>query len=331
MPLYTPKTYTFLLVLLFAAIPIGVFGQDFFSAFGGNVSLTVIPEFPRANEKVTIEARGLSLDLNRAEISWSVNGTLMKKAIGGSSFSFETGSPGSSSSVVVTVRGLSGQLFRETLAFHPADVDILWNTHSYVPPFYKGKKLLTSQGDLALTAMPVFVAASGKTLAPETLVYTWKRGDQTLVSESGFGKQHITITGPLLFQDMFISLEVSSLDGSMKAEKIIRLEPSEPRILFYEKHPLRGVLYNHALQESYELSADELVLRAEPYFFSYNDIKDAGLEFLWSVNNENAFTRTINELVLRKEEGGGGQSRIGFEVRDAKKLLQSAAAILIHY
>ena len=106
------KAYTLLLAILFVALPTGVFAQEFFGAFGGNVSLTVTPEFPRANEKVTIEARGFSLDLNRAEVSWAVNGTLMKKAVGGNTFSFETGPLGSASSVVVSVRGLSGQMFR---------------------------------------------------------------------------------------------------------------------------------------------------------------------------------------------------------------------------
>src|SRR3989344_5610939 len=92
----THKIYTYLLILLFAVAPLGVFGQAL-PGFGGNITLTVTPEFPRANEEVVVSARGFSVDLDRAEVSWVLNGTLEKRAVGGTAFSFRAGALGKTS------------------------------------------------------------------------------------------------------------------------------------------------------------------------------------------------------------------------------------------
>src|SRR3989344_6989325 len=96
MPSKTQKIYIYLLALLFAAVPFGLSGQGL-PGFGGNITLTVTPEFPRANEEVVVSARGFSVDLDRAEVSWVLNGTLEKRAVGGTAFSFRAGALGKTS------------------------------------------------------------------------------------------------------------------------------------------------------------------------------------------------------------------------------------------
>lgn len=330
------KTCLYLLVLMSALIPVGVFGQAY-GGFGGNITLTMTPEFPRANEEVTVTAQGFSVDLDRAEVSWYENGVLKKKGVGARSFSFTTGALGEASSLRVVVASPSRGLFRETLAIRPAEVDILSEADSYTPPFYKGKGLPSGESRLRLTALPFLAAGNGRLLNPASLVYSWEQDGKKLLAESGFGKQSATIRGPLLFQESIVSVEVSSLDESLKAKKTIFFDAESPRVLFYEKHPLRGILYERALKEKYTLLTDEFSLRAEPYFFPRLSLpagtarESALLEFGWSVNSRSVPSQKQNELILRKEAEGRGGSRVELTIKDVRKLLQAAAALVVQF
>ncbi|MBI3020292.1 MAG: hypothetical protein HYY60_03145 [Parcubacteria group bacterium] len=322
-------TLTFL-IFLFLAAPVGVLGQTL-PGFGGDITLTVTPEFPRANEEVTVSARGFSIDLNRAEISWTLNGKLEKRAVGGTTFSFRAGALGKTTTLVVGVKSPSQGSFQDAISIRPAEVDVLWEASTYTPPFYKGKALLSSSGDITLVAMPSLVAANGKTLDSAALVYAWEQDGKNLLSQSGFGKQSIVISGPPLFQESLVSVEVSSLDKSIRARKLIVLAPVEPKVLFYEKHPLRGILYARALENVFSLLKEEFILRAEPFFFSKNALKERWFDFSWLVNDAGVFTERENELILRHEGKESGSSRVGLTVKDEKKLLQAAAALLVQY
>lgn len=313
--------------LLFAAIPAAA---QSLPGFGGNITLTVTPEFPRAHEEVTVSARGFSVDLDRAEISWLLNGKLEKKAVGGTTFSFRTGALGTTSSLTVVVKGSQGS-FNETISIRPAEVDVLWEAFTYTPPFYKGKSMLSSSGTITATAMPSLVAASGKTLDSAALVYSWEQDGKNLISQSGFGKQSVTIAGPPLFQESLVSVEVSSLDKSIRARETIVLAPVEPKVVFYEKHPLKGVLYARALENTFSLLKEEFILRAEPFFFSKNALKDSVSGFSWLVNNADVLPQKENELTLRHEGEESGSSRVELTVKNEKKFLQAAASILIRY
>ena len=330
MPSKTQKIYIYLLALLFAAVPFGLSGQGL-PGFGGNITLTVTPEFPRANEEVTVSARGFSIDLDRAEVSWTLNGKLEKKAVGGTIFSFRTESLGKTSALMVTVKSLSQGSFKETLTIRPAEVDVLWEALTYTPPFYKGKRMLSSSGTITVTAMPSFVVASGKTLDSAALVYSWEQDGKNLLSQSGFGKQSIVLSSPPLFQESLVSVEVSSLDKSIRARRTIVLAPVEPKVVFYEKHPLKGILYAHVVEKTFTLLKEEFVLRAEPFFFPKNILKDDTSNFSWSVNSADALPQKENELILRHEGDERGSSRVELTVKNEEKLLQAVASVLIQY
>ena len=141
----------------------------------------------------------------------------------------------------------------------------------------------------------------------------------------------MVMRGPLLFQESVTSVEVSSLDKSIRARKTIVLAPVEPKVVFYEKHPLKGVFYARALENTFSLLKEEFILRAEPFFFSKNALKDRSSGFSWLVNDADVFTERENELVLRHEGEKSGSSRVGLTVKDEKNLLQAAASLLVQY
>ena len=319
-----------LLILLALAAPLAALGQVP-GGFGGNISLTLSPEFPRPNERVTATLTGFSVDVSRAEISWSLDGALLARGVGAREVSFFAGKAGGSKTLTVLVASPIQGSYRETLSIRPAEVDILWATDGYTPPFYKGKALPTSKAPVTLVAVPSFVAASGRALAPETLVYEWRRDERVLSTESGFGKQRLTIEGPILFQDTVVSVMVSSLDKTLEAKKTIVLDAFLPKVLFYEKHPLRGVVYEHALGETFALPREEFVLRAEPYYFPKESVARGDLDFSWSVNSARVLSDKREELTLRKEGETRGSSSVRLEIKDIVRLVQAAAALLVQF
>ena len=44
----------------------------------------------------------------------------------------------------------------------------------YTPPFYKGKKIFTSESVIKFIAIPNFVTSNNKKIPASDLVYTWK-------------------------------------------------------------------------------------------------------------------------------------------------------------
>ena len=73
---------------------------------------------------------------------------------------------------------------------------------------------------------------------------------------------------------------------------------------------------------------EETILRAEPYFFSLNDLADGNLAYKWSLNNENILGET-QEVVLRNESGTRGTTRIQFQVVNLRSALQEVFATLV--
>ena len=120
-----------------------------------DVALTTNPEYPSANSNVTISLSTYSIDLGKAKISWLLDGNLSLEGVGKKTFSFTTGDTGSSSTIQVKIETADGNSVDKQLTITPANVDMLWEAYdSYVPPFYKGKKLGTGEGTYKVVALP---------------------------------------------------------------------------------------------------------------------------------------------------------------------------------
>ena len=74
------------------------------------------------------------------------------------------------------------------------------------------------------------------------------------------------------------------------------------------------------------LTADENVVRAEPYYFS--DISNERvLEFDWEVDGKDVVTIGDRQAItLRKPEQGSGRSNVSLEIRHIGKILQFGRA-----
>ncbi|MBI2045995.1 MAG: hypothetical protein HYT28_01055 [Parcubacteria group bacterium] len=291
------------------------------------------PENPKPFDTVTARVESFRFDVSRSVITWYVNGKKTASGIGKTQISFSAGGGGKETTVEVVAQSETSGVFNQTLVFRPADVALLWEADTYTPPFYQGKALASSAARIKITAFPEFTDSSGRAVSPRNLVYQWQVDGSNLPNQSGYGARTITVTGARIYRDTEISVEVSSVDRSIVAQKILIIPSTDPKLVLYENHPLEGVKYSQALSSSFSLSEPEVSIRAEPYFFS-----DIGtLDYGWFLNNEPVTVdrNEWNNITLRQESGSAGVSRVSLDVRGISgirgRILQNAAAALLIY
>lgn len=302
--------------------------------FGGvpnNLVVTITPTFPGPREDVTIAVQNYITDLDRADITWYLNGKVAGGGRGFKTFGFTTGAVGGASRITVVFKTEGGERVEKQLVIRPAEVRMLWSANTYTSPFYRGMALPSSESELVITAMPNFITAAGTKINSNNLIYTWKQDGDTLGNKSGVGKKSVVVTGPRLFRSTLISVKVSSADEALVAEDGIRISSVEPSVIFYEKHPLNGVRYENALKESLAMAQEEITVRAEPYFFSAKDVGQ--LDFEWLLNGKTVPAGAgSRELTLRREEKASGISRLTLAISNSRTILQEAAnALLINF
>jgi hypothetical protein len=294
---------------------------------GNDLALNVEPQSVGAFEDVEIIATSFSLDLNRSTLSWYVNGELRAQGIGKNSFNFTTESLGTNFEVSVSIVSPYGEEISQSIDIKPAEIDLLWQAHTYTPPLYKGKARPTAESLLKIVAIPNFVNEKGGRLEPGSLVYVWEQDGVVLGRLSGLGRDSVVVRAPLTSRTgTSISVTVTSFEKDISMQKSISLRTEEASVGFYEKHPLEGILYARSLGDNFVLSEKEVTLRAEPFGFSLDDIQDGELKYSWKANRENVSSspENVQEIVLRQESEDGGAADISLSIENLGKLLQLA-------
>lgn len=282
-----------------------------------DVSLTITPEIPGPNEDVNAEIKSYTYDLNTANITWRVNKQVRLSGIGETRFLFQTKNAGELVVLEVTIV-IDGQTLVKTFQIKPLTVDLLWQAiDSYVPPFYKGKALLSTEGLVRISAMPNFGNTS---IDPKTLTYNWRRNYNAQPSASGYGKRFITIKQNYLNTDDTVSTTITNnSDGSVAVGRM-NILTYKPKIIFYEKHPTLGILYNNALQDGVAVGTNDKTLVAEPYFVGTTFPRSSDLSYVWTLNGEEIPTpEKKNQIILRKGPESG-TANLKLMIESASKL-----------
>lgn len=280
-----------------------------------DISLSVTPTAPAPNQQVTITLTSYSVNLDKARMVWTENGQTKSTGTGIKSFMITTGDIGFSTTVSVSIIVDTSNRFDKKVVITPSAIDMLWEaTDSYVPPFYEGKALPSSEATIKVTALP---QAGSK-----DYVYSWKRNFTPDQASSGFSKNTFTFRTSYLNNQEDISVSVSPVSGSGGGEGKLTIVTGKPKILLYEESPLEGVLTQQALNNGYRLTNSEANIIALPFFFSALSPTAGDLNYKWSINNNAIDTpNPKNELVVR---GGGaeGRAKIGLKIESVSKLFQ---------
>ena len=250
-----------------------------------SADITTIPAFPSAHENVLVRIESFSFDLNSSEIIWALDGKIKSKGIGNKSFSFTTGKIGTVSLIKIIIKTKVGKSIEKTLIVRPAEVDIVWEADSYVPPFYKGKALYSYQGVISVIAIPDIINSNGVKINPKDLTYKWTMDSKVLGDVSGYGKNKFSFSKSIISHSPEIEVEVMSSDKKIKASGSITLEAIEPKTVIYENNPLYGIIYEKAISDEFKLGGNEITLITTPYFFSTEDIDGQKIKDDWNIQS----------------------------------------------
>lgn len=191
-------------------------------------------------------------------------------------------------------------------------VDLLWHGDGYVPPFYKGRTLWSSQSTITLVAIPHGLGSSAN------LDFRWSRNGTVLGSLSGAGKNTLNLTDTVLSKTQNITIEIVSDDNETLAVNSASITPAAQSALVYENNPLYGYLFHREVSRTYPLKDEEVTFTAFPLLFNTES-----LDYQWRTNAGRA--ETSRSVTYRVPEGGSGRASISLNISNVEKILQSAS------
>lgn len=292
----------------------------------GETMLTLTPQSPQAGQEFTARVEAYAYDLARARISWSIDGTVNDEYAGEQAITLHAPALGVPLRIGVRVTEAGGGAHTVSKTVTPSALDLVVESNTRVPHFYRGRALPSAGSPVRLIAFPSLYSQNGVLANPDTLLYTWRIGTQ--VAKVGLGQKVLNTTMPL-GGSMTVEITVETADGAVRHGSIKQIDAAEPLNLFYEDNPLHGLSQN-ALPTEFTLLEDEISIRSEPYFVSRDIFDNATYE--WTINgaavaNPNTDPQT---LTLRKT-GGKGSARVEFSIRNLSSLLQAAASAFTVY
>ena len=250
-----------------------------------SVRITLSPQYPQAGERVHLSAGSSIIDLPHSDIVWYANGKVIASGRGVTSADVTVGALGKETTIEVDVT--AGKVTATgTAVIIPSEVDLLLESDSYTPPFYRGRALPSAGTSIRLQAIARFVRSGGTLVPQNQITFTWKRNGQVVGNVSGQGKSSAALPAPSLFGTDSISVEAVSADGTFSGATSIRIPSTEPILTVYEDHPLFGLLYHSALGTQTFIPETEMTFVAVPYFAQATSPNDPRLEYAWRVNGK---------------------------------------------
>ena len=285
------------------------------------ISVKLDTSYPRPNQTISASVESYATNLDKAQISWSINGKLIEKGIGMKKFTFKTTALGKDQKLTVLVEKIEGGVFTQDYRVTTSEVDMYYEAQTYVPTFYRGKARFSNQSAVTVYATPRGIGSDGKLIPVENYTYKWSVDDKVFQSLSGYGKNSFTYTDSILSEPAKISVEVSSRDSSVYGSGQIVVRPANPKISFYEENPIYGTIYESAVIGARNLDREEIAFRAIPYFFSKDVLTHV---YNWKMNGATIEgLGNTNIVTFRQQEGVTGESNISAEVKNSDKMFQS--------
>ncbi len=316
--------YINIFVLMFLIAPFFASAQS----SKADISIDITPKIPKPLQNVNVSVSSFSSDLDKADISWTLDGRLELRGVGKKNFSFRTNETGNPSTVDVDVSLGGVPALSKRVIIQPGEVDLLWQAvDSYVPRFYRGKALPVSESKIKVVAIPNIKNADGVRLKENDFSFKWKKGYDPVQNASGFGKNSFIYKNSYLDTVDNIGVAISSLSAGNTAEGNVSITPGQPKILLYKKDPFFGIKHENTLSSFLDLN-EPTTIAAEPYFFSADNKNINNLKYDWSINGKRTNTSNINELSITLDKNSGGNANIGIVVENASKLFQKSSVDL---
>ncbi len=278
--------------------------------------LTTNPTNPRPNTNVEVSLDDYSVNAVGATLTWYVDGveqTLFKNE---RTISVPSKNLGDGTGVRVVLSRRDAPPLSSALTIAPTVVDILIESDTYVPYFYKGRALPSEESELRMIA----VVHDGTKTPDTSYTYTWSENGTVLFGGPVKGKNVITL--PLSrYGSRNITVDVIDTRGELVGRNEVILRAQQPEIHFYEESPLRG-LSERELTSPFSLTSDEVTIYGEPYFMNAG-LQDREVDLTWSINNEQTTSNSeIPNAITLRRVGGEGSAMVGVRALTTKRIPQ---------
>jgi hypothetical protein len=285
--------------------------------------ISASPSYQTPGATVTLKAFLKSSEEKTLLYVWTVDGVETARGIDISEITINAGPAGVSKLVRVAVTdtdlGTAGQA---TYIIRPAEVDLVWEGDTYVPPFYRGKSFPTREGEIVVEAIP-YILVNGARVSKNNLVFTWEVEGEKRVSGSGYGKS-VFRTKPAQFRySTIVTVTVSTQDGTLGARSSISIPTRSPGVVVYEEKPLAGTWLTKAAATITPLVGDEMAFKAVPFFV----VNPQSLTYAWTLNRE-PFETSVNDrsvAVFRKTGAGEGQFPVSVTIQKPGSIFERAS------
>ncbi len=315
----------YLIIFSLIFLPLVSNAQTFQNTFREGLIIEITPQIPSPNE--TVSAKVISNnyeDLSRANITWSINNIDKKREIGGTTFQFQAPAAGKKIELFVTVEKTNGAIFSNFINIQTANLDLIYEANTYVPPFYKGRSLFVTQSEITVAAMAE-VFENGAKLPKNKVIYNWYYNDNYASNLSGIGKDSARFEGDILSRPFSVSVIVESLNPGIKSKNKILIKPVPSKILMYENNPIYGSLFEKALTGIFNFDREEVGITAVPYFFSTKDRTSKDIKYSWSENGKKIGDETFGSFINYQNPNRklNGISFLRVEVENLSRFMQS--------
>lgn len=290
-----------------------------------DLNITITPEIPDPREPITIFVESFSTNLQTSTITWSEDGKIIKSDFNETTFQTIAPEVGQKKVITMTIEKSNGSVIEKKITFAPAEVDLVYEAETYTPPFYKGGALFTSQSNLNFVAVPRFISEQNTLISPQNLVYKWKIDNRNIQASSGVGKNKFTYEGVLIQRPTNITVEVTSLDGLFQAKDVVEISLQNPEVVVYENNPVHGIIFEKAIEGTFNMDREEISLTAQPFFFNSRDVDGFLTQYYWYTNGILGSESDLGEVTFRADSEQKGIASIQVVANRASYLLQNAS------
>ncbi len=283
-----------------------------------NIGLRLVtnPINPAPNTLVEVSLDDYSVDAVGATLLWYVDGVEQKSFQNERTITLSSKKLGEETAVRVVLNRNSAPPLSSSLTIAPTVVDILIESDTYVPYFYKGRALPSEESEIRMIA----VVHDGTKTPDTSYTYKWSENGTALFGGPVKGKNVVTL--PLSrYGNRTITVDVINAEGTTVGRNGVTIRAQQPEIHFYEESPLRG-LSERVLTSPFPLTSDEVTIYGEPYFMNAR-VQNSEVDLMWSINNEQTApdSQTPNAITLRRV-GGEGSALVGLRAVTTKRIPQ---------
>lgn len=289
----------------------------------GSIDITSKPRIPQPDSSVTLALDDYAFGGTGSEVYWYVDDVEQAASRNAREIVVPTGAAGSVVTAEVRLVRGGAVVARAVHTSAVTRVDIVLEADTYVPHFYKGRALPSTESTIHATAL----VHDGKGTSPASYTYQWTLGQDTLDGGPVKGKYRATIPVPA-FSGSTLEVEVFDASGQLVAERIIPFTLVQPRLLFYVYSPLRGLL-ERAYAEVHMPSTSSVILYAEPYHLNTRTLTDPNMTITWKMGGRTATAHSAGpNTFLVAHPGNTNNVKIDATFFAKKQLLQYAQGSL---